>query len=107
MFVSINFERQPLGAWMSADHQEEPSRGRGFRFPSADREAPGGPAVAASADNLSAQPDADVRCFLDLADQISGHAGVQRVRPHDYGDLPAYRARYNAACPAEFAPPRM
>ena len=44
---------------------------------------------------------------LDLVDEVLRHPGLQRVAPHQHGDLRRVRAKWTAACPAELAPPTM
>src|SRR5207342_2650017 len=89
LLISIYFGRQPLGVRAGADHEEESARVHGFfaATPLILQHEVVQPGVAATVDDLGAWANADVRCALDLTDQVVGHPGAERVGSHDHGDV--------------------
>ena len=63
-------------------------------------------AGAATVDDLGPEADLDVRRRFHLSDEVLRHPGGERGGTDQQGDAcDAYRERWSAACPAEFAPP--
>ena len=79
MLIPIDIGGEPFRTRVGADHEKEPSRGHGLfsATPLLRKHEVIQPRIAATSYDLGAQPDADVRCLLDLTDQIVGHAGGQ------------------------------
>ena len=79
MLIPIDIGGEPFRTRVRADHEKESSSGHSLfsATPLLRKHEVIQPGITATSDDLGAQPDADVRCLLDLTDQIVGHAGGQ------------------------------
>jgi hypothetical protein len=81
--VALDGALQPARLRPGADHDIERVGGHLGLAPAVAQRDPLEPARPGAGDDLGAEPNLDVRCLVQLAHEVVGHAGSQPVAAHD------------------------